>query len=101
MRGSLEGSRGDRYLVPATRRTKITITALHHYEGHNLGLPTGWVTDADELTHNQQITALGNGVLPLQAGTALNLLRGPFATQPRSSFWNNLTHCPASRGNAD
>ncbi len=66
-----------------------------------MGLPTGWVTDADELTHNQQITALGNGVLPLQAGTALNLLRGPFATQPRSSFWNNLTHCPASRGNAD
>ena len=35
MEGSLEGSRGDRYLVPATRRTKITPTALHHYQGHN------------------------------------------------------------------
>ena len=25
-----------------------------------MGLPTGWVTDSDELTQNQQITALGN-----------------------------------------
>jgi len=37
-----------------------------------MGLPTGWVTDADELTQNQQITALGNGVLPLQAAAALS-----------------------------
>ena len=35
VRGSLEGSRGDRILVPATRRTKITPTALHHYQGRN------------------------------------------------------------------
>jgi hypothetical protein len=33
--GSLEGSRGDRYLVSATRRTKITTSALHHYAGLN------------------------------------------------------------------
>lgn len=39
-----------------------------------MGLPTGWVTDTGELTPNQQITALCNGVLPLQAGIALNLL---------------------------
>ncbi|MCO5311603.1 MAG: DNA cytosine methyltransferase [Microthrixaceae bacterium] len=39
-----------------------------------MGLPTGWVTASDELTQNQQITALGNGVLPLQAVTALSLL---------------------------
>jgi hypothetical protein len=39
-----------------------------------MGLPTGWVTDSDELTQNQQITALGNGVLPLQAVSALSLL---------------------------
>lgn len=32
-----------------------------------MGLPAGWVTNpAHELTQNQQITALGNGVLPLQ-----------------------------------
>ncbi|OKL53120.1 DNA (cytosine-5-)-methyltransferase [Bowdeniella nasicola] len=36
-----------------------------------MGLPTGWVTDADYLTQDQQITALGNGVLPLQAARAL------------------------------
>ena len=39
-----------------------------------MGLPTGWVTDTDQLTQNKQITALGNGVLPLQAVSALSLL---------------------------
>ena len=39
-----------------------------------MGLPTGWVTGNAELTQNQQITALGNGVLPLQAVSALSLL---------------------------
>ena len=39
-----------------------------------MGLPPGWVTDAGELTQNQQITALGNGVLPLQATSALRYL---------------------------
>ena len=39
-----------------------------------MGLPTGWVIDSAELTQNQQITALGNGVLPLQAASALSLL---------------------------
>ena len=37
-----------------------------------MGLPQGWVTDPiHRLTANQQITALGNGVLPLQAVAAL------------------------------
>lgn len=40
-----------------------------------MGLDHGWVTDSRHgLTTNQQITALGNGVLPLQAVTALNCL---------------------------
>ncbi|WEF20076.1 hypothetical protein [Microbacterium maritypicum] len=39
-----------------------------------MGLPTGWVTDAEVLTQNQQITALGNGVLPIQAVAALTTL---------------------------
>ncbi len=39
-----------------------------------MGLPTGWVTDSGNLTINQQITALGNGVLPLQAKLALRAL---------------------------
>lgn len=35
-----------------------------------MGLPAGWVTNpAHELTPNQQVAALGNGVLPLQAAT--------------------------------
>lgn len=38
-----------------------------------MGLTPGWVTDPrHELTVNQQTTALGNGVLPLQAATALH-----------------------------
>lgn len=37
-----------------------------------MGLDPGWVTDPTRaLTPNQQITALGNGVLPVQAATAL------------------------------
>ncbi|GAA1172994.1 hypothetical protein GCM10009584_12490 [Ornithinimicrobium humiphilum] len=37
-----------------------------------MGLPGGWVIDpAHELARNQQITALGNGVLPLQAMSAM------------------------------
>lgn len=40
-----------------------------------MGLPTGWVTDPTlGLTQNQQITALGNGVLPLQAATAIEVM---------------------------
>lgn len=38
------------------------------------GLPTGRVTDSGELRQNAQITALGNGGLPLQAMTALSML---------------------------
>lgn len=42
-----------------------------------MGLEPGWVTDPDHgLTDNQQLTALGNGVLPLQAATALEALAG-------------------------
>jgi DNA (cytosine-5)-methyltransferase 1 len=40
-----------------------------------MGLPVGWVTDpARELSPNQQNTMLGNGVLPAQAATALDML---------------------------
>ncbi|QBE48463.1 DNA (cytosine-5-)-methyltransferase [Leucobacter triazinivorans] len=41
-----------------------------------MGLPGGWVTDRSlGLSHAQQLTALGNGVLPHQAVAALNKLR--------------------------
>lgn len=38
-----------------------------------MGLPAGWVTDTD-LTRAEQLKALGNGVLPLQAEVALRLM---------------------------
>lgn len=41
-----------------------------------MGLPAGWVTDPQHRpTGNQQLSSLGNGVLPLQALTALRVLR--------------------------
>lgn len=40
-----------------------------------MGLERGWVTEpAHGLTDNQQLTALGNGVLPLQATQALGVM---------------------------
>jgi DNA (cytosine-5)-methyltransferase 1 len=40
-----------------------------------MGLPSGWVTDAQHgLTANQQLAALGNGVLPMQASAAITAL---------------------------
>ncbi len=40
-----------------------------------MGLSAGWITgEGHDLTSNQQITALGNGVLPLQAVTAISSL---------------------------
>lgn len=39
-----------------------------------MGLPAEWVTGTDNLTQNQQITALGNGVLPLHATAAVTAL---------------------------
>ncbi|MCW3157682.1 hypothetical protein [Micropruina sonneratiae] len=41
-----------------------------------MGLEAGWVTDVRHgLSPNQQLTALGNGVLPLQAVAALTELK--------------------------
>jgi len=41
-----------------------------------MGLPEGWVTGVPGLTRNQQLHALGNGVVPQQAAMALRLLLG-------------------------
>lgn len=38
-----------------------------------MGLPAGWVTDCD-LGANEQLKALGNGVVPQQAALAVRLL---------------------------
>lgn len=39
-----------------------------------MGLPAGWVTGTPGLTRNQQLHALGNGVVPAQAIAALHTL---------------------------
>lgn len=41
-----------------------------------MGLPEGWVTGVPGLSRNQQLKALGNGVVPQQAGMALKQLLG-------------------------
>ena len=41
-----------------------------------MGLPAGWVTDVPDLTRNEQLKALGNGVCPQQAAAALTFLLG-------------------------
>lgn len=40
-----------------------------------MGLPLGWVTDVD-ITRNEQLKALGNGVVPQQAAAAIRYLFG-------------------------
>ena len=39
-----------------------------------MGLPEGHVTDVPGLSRTAQLKALGNGVVPQQAGAALRLL---------------------------
>lgn len=41
-----------------------------------MGLPAGWVTGVPGLSRNQQLAALGDGVVPQQAAMALRLLLG-------------------------
>ncbi|MCF3939932.1 hypothetical protein [Gordonia tangerina] len=38
-----------------------------------MGLPAGWVTGVD-ISRNEQLKALGNGVVPQQAAYAMSLL---------------------------
>jgi site-specific DNA-cytosine methylase len=39
-----------------------------------MGLPEGWVTDVPGVTRNQALKALGNGVVPQQAATAVAIM---------------------------
>lgn len=41
-----------------------------------MGLPDGWVSGVPGLTINEQLKLIGNGVVPLQAATALRYLAG-------------------------
>ena len=46
-----------------------------------MGLPEGWVTDVTGLSRNDQLKALGNGVVPAQAAYALRLLLTALETE--------------------
>lgn len=41
-----------------------------------MGLPAGWVTDVPDLTRNEALRALGNGVVPQQCAAALSEMAG-------------------------
>lgn len=45
-----------------------------HFVEWMMGLPEGWVTDVPGLSHNEALQALGNGVVPQQARTALSAM---------------------------
>ena len=49
-----------------------------------MGLPAGWVVDVPGLTRNQQLHALGNGVVPQQAAFAIRMLLTRLALQEAS-----------------
>ncbi len=52
-----------------------------------MGLPVGWVTDpAIGISRNDQLKALGNGVVPQQAALALDVLLQGAANDLRQSF---------------
>ena len=38
-----------------------------------MGLPAGWVTDVD-ISRNEQLKAIGNGVVPQQCAAAVRIL---------------------------
>ena len=49
-----------------------------------MGLSAGWVVDVPGLTRNQQLHALGNGVVPQQAAFAIRMLLTRLALQEAS-----------------
>ncbi|MBN9176977.1 MAG: DNA (cytosine-5-)-methyltransferase [Microbacterium sp.] len=63
--------------APALLSDKTGLRPSPRFVEWLMGLPACWVTDLEYgLTANQQVTALGNGVLPLHAAAALASLRG-------------------------
>ena len=54
--------------------TELTVRGKHRlsprFVEFMMGLPAGWVTDID-ISRNDQLKALGNGVVPQQAAAAL------------------------------
>lgn len=75
--------------VPAIHRAGQGLRPSPGFVEWLMGLPPGWVTGPGiGLTANQQLTALGNGVLPLQAVAALTTLTRIFPVATES--WRPL-----------
>lgn len=53
---------------------KPVVTLSPRFVEWHMGQPEGRVADVPDLTHAQQLRALGNGVVPLQAQTAVSAL---------------------------
>ena len=73
------------YAAAITRWEQVNGPAPDPIEGGRLsarfvewlmGLPAGWVVDVPGLTRNQQLHALGNGVVPQQCVAALRIILG-------------------------
>lgn len=65
---------------PAPRPTELTSRGNQalsaKFVEFMMGLPPGWVTDVPDLTRNEQLHVLGNGVVPQQAAAAVEYLLG-------------------------
>jgi DNA (cytosine-5)-methyltransferase 1 len=69
-----EGVTGRRAPIPVVRGSGGGTVPSARFIEWLMGLPDGWVTDVQGLTSEQQIEALGNGVVPQQAIAALQWL---------------------------
>lgn len=81
------------YATAVTRWEQVNGPAPGPTEGRRLsarfvewlmGLSAGWVADVPGLTRNQQLHALGNGVVPQQAAFAIRMLLTRLALQEAS-----------------
>lgn len=65
-----------------------------------MGLPAGWVTGVPGLSRSAQLRALGNGVIPAQAATALALLLGDVLTDHETRSGSDADGGAGAAGNA-
>jgi DNA (cytosine-5)-methyltransferase 1 len=65
-----------------------------------MGLPPGWVTDVPGISRSAQLRALGNGVIPAQAATALTLLLGDVLADPQARSGEDVDGDAGAAGNS-
>ena len=93
LKGIARQDRFGDYATAVTRWEQVNGPAPDPTEGRRLsarlvewlmGLSAGWVVDVPGLTRNQQLHALGNGVVPQQAAFAIRMLLTRLALQEAS-----------------